>query len=158
MSDKGLATISRSSKAVACALFLIGAAVSIGAFSYEVGALRRMGPGYFPLLLGIALCLLSGLVLFEDRGSRDQSAYVSSHVWLRHGRALLFPLGGILLFAALIKAAGFLPAVFACTLLAGFADRTNRPVPLVLIAVVVAIFAATVFVFGLGIPVRLFAL
>lgn len=140
------------------ALFVLGASVAAGALSYEIGSLRRMGPGYFPLLLGLALCLLSALVLIEARFSRPNGE-PRPPTGLRHqGRALFLPLGGILLFAGLIKIAGFVPAVLACTILAGFADRTNRPIELLVIALAVAAFAAVVFVYALGIPVRLIAI
>lgn len=139
-------------------LFVLGACVAVGAMTYEVGTLRRMGPGYFPLLLGVVLCLLSVLVLVESRFSRVENDPRPTAGWRQHARALLLPLGGILLFAGLITIAGFIPAILGCTVLAGLADRTNRLFELFLIAAAVAAFAALVFVYALGIPVRLFAL
>src|SRR4051812_37112285 len=40
-----------------------GAAFAIGATNYKVGDAARMGPGYFPLILGCALALMGTIVL-----------------------------------------------------------------------------------------------
>jgi len=39
---------------------IIGAGFAWGATSYSVGTGARMGPGYFPMLLGILLAVLGG--------------------------------------------------------------------------------------------------
>ncbi|NCW39757.1 MAG: tripartite tricarboxylate transporter TctB family protein [Betaproteobacteria bacterium] len=43
---------------------VVGAAFAWGATSYSVGTGARMGPGYFPLLLGVLLAILGGVVMF----------------------------------------------------------------------------------------------
>lgn len=41
---------------------VVGLAFAIGAIDYNVGTAARMGPGYFPLILGVLLALI-GLVI-----------------------------------------------------------------------------------------------
>ena len=43
-----------------------GGAFAIGATSYSIGDGARMGPGYFPLMLGILLAILGAAVLFQS--------------------------------------------------------------------------------------------
>jgi len=43
----------------------IGVAFALGAVRYNIGSGGRMGPGYFPLLLGIILAVLGGIVMFR---------------------------------------------------------------------------------------------
>lgn len=43
----------------------IGVAFALGAMKYNIGTGGRMGPGYFPLLLGIILAFLGGIVMFR---------------------------------------------------------------------------------------------
>ena len=43
---------------------LVGGAFAWGATSYSVGTGARMGPGYFPLLLGVVLAALGAAILF----------------------------------------------------------------------------------------------
>ena len=43
-------------------LFLVlGVAFALGAQTYNVGTGARMGPGYFPLMLGVVLALLGAI-------------------------------------------------------------------------------------------------
>jgi hypothetical protein len=44
----------------------VGIAFAWGATSYNIGEGARMGPGYFPLMLGILLAGLGGFILFES--------------------------------------------------------------------------------------------
>jgi hypothetical protein len=44
----------------------VGIAFAWGATSYNVGEAARMGPGYFPLMLGIVLAALGGFIIFES--------------------------------------------------------------------------------------------
>ena len=143
------------------ALFLFGAAVFIASWSYEIGQLRRMGPGYFPMLLGATLCVLAVLIALQEmkeRRTRDGSAHGMAPSlaipWLSW-RPLLLPLLAILLFAALLETVGLVPAVIASVLTAGFAERSNAPFVIVAIAILTAVFTSVVFVHLIGIPFRL---
>jgi hypothetical protein len=44
----------------------VGLGFSWGATNYNIGEAARMGPGYFPLVLGIVLALLGAFILFES--------------------------------------------------------------------------------------------
>jgi len=141
-------------------LFVLGAGMVAGALTYDVGTLRRMGPGFFPLVLGVALALLS-LAMFADDRKRpvpeaaDDPA-ISAHSSRSPWRAIALPLIAVLAFAMLIRTGGFVPAVLVCTGLAAFAHPANGPRGIAVLAVVLAVLTALVFVFALGIPVRLF--
>ena len=45
---------------------VVGGSFAWGATKYTIGEGARMGPGYFPLLLGIVLALLGAFILFES--------------------------------------------------------------------------------------------
>lgn len=145
-------------------LFAFGAAVFAASWSYEIGELRRMGPGYFPMLLGAVLCIFAFLIVLQDarerlaggrRAERPETPAVRlGVVW----RPVVLPLAAVVLFAALLETAGLFPAVVASVAVAGFAERSNKPVTVLVIAVATAIFVSAVFVYALGIPLRLFVL
>src|SRR5689334_9651595 len=44
----------------------VGLGFSWGATNYNIGEAARMGPGYFPLVLGIVLAALGAFILFES--------------------------------------------------------------------------------------------
>jgi len=44
---------------------VVGASFAYGATSYTIGTGARMGPGYFPLMLGVILALIGAVILFK---------------------------------------------------------------------------------------------
>ena len=44
---------------------VVGTAYAIGATNYKIGEAARMGPGYFPLILGIMLAVVGVIVTFK---------------------------------------------------------------------------------------------
>ena len=44
---------------------VVGGAFAVGSTSYNIGDGARMGPGYFPLMLGVLLALLGIVILFQ---------------------------------------------------------------------------------------------
>src|SRR5690606_14528002 len=49
-------------------ILVIGLGAVLGSKSYTLGTLARMGPGYFPTLLGMLLILMGLLMLVGPRG------------------------------------------------------------------------------------------
>ncbi|WP_369335852.1 tripartite tricarboxylate transporter TctB family protein, partial [Halomonas sp. ND22Bw] len=43
----------------------VGATFAVGATTYNIGDGARMGPGYFPLMLGVLLAVLGLLIIFQ---------------------------------------------------------------------------------------------
>jgi len=82
-----------------------GAAFALGAREYDMGIAGRMGPGYFPLVLGVILAVLGILIAFQSFGSqRRESEDIGDIAW----RPLCFIIGANLIFGLLL---GGLPSV-----------------------------------------------
>ncbi len=84
----------------------IGTGFAVGANSYTIGEAARMGPGYFPFMLGILLTILGIAVVLqalrgEERGDGDK---IGAWAW----RPLGFIIGANVLFGVLL---GGLPAL-----------------------------------------------
>ena len=45
---------------------VVGVGFAVGASTYSIGEGARMGPGYFPLMLGIVLAFLGAVLVFES--------------------------------------------------------------------------------------------
>ena len=45
---------------------VIGGGFAIGSTNYTIGDSARMGPGYFPLLVGILLAILGAVIMFKS--------------------------------------------------------------------------------------------
>ena len=100
------------------------------ALSYEIGTAGQMGPGYFPLVLGLVLALLGGFIMFFSLVVETPDGGVIGEIaW----RPLLCILGANLLFGALLgglpsigfPSFGLVVAIFALTGVALLADAAS---------------------------------
>jgi hypothetical protein len=100
------------------------------ALSYDIGSASQMGPGYFPLVLGLVLVLLGGFIMFFSLVVETPDGGVIGDIaW----RPLLCILGANLLFGALLggmpsiglPSFGLVVAIFALTGLALLADASS---------------------------------
>jgi putative tricarboxylic transport membrane protein len=132
-------------------LIAIGAAALVIARDYPFGTALRMGPGYFPSVLGAALCLF-GLYLVA-RGVR--SSETISGDWSL--RALVVVTLSLVLFGVLIDRAGFIPALVVLIVGASAAGKEFRWAEVVLLAIGLTLFCVAVFIWGLGLPYPLLA-
>ena len=123
-------------------------AVAFGS-GYPLGSTARMGPGYFPVLVG-SLLLLIGIVV-AARGLRASSERVG-HLAIK---PLVLVLGGVLLFAGLIEKAGLAIAILAVVVVGYLANTDRRPVELVVLALVLTAASVLIFHYGLKLPFKL---
>ncbi|MBI2294806.1 MAG: tripartite tricarboxylate transporter TctB family protein [Betaproteobacteria bacterium] len=126
-----------------------GLAVAI-ARDYPMGSAVRMGPGYFPTVLGGLLCLFGVYVLV--RGLRSGEKFKGEWGW----KPLALIALSIVLFGFLMDRLGIVPALVATFFVGAFAGREFRFTEVLLLTAVMGAFAVGVFVFGLKLPYPLF--
>ena len=137
-----------------------GAAFAYGATSYNIGTGARMGPGYFPLLLGVILAIIGGIVLFKSLVVETPTGdRVGSWAW----KPLSFIIAGNLLFGILLgglpsikfPAMGLIAAIYGTTLVVSLAgDKFKLKEVLVLATVLSALsYLAFIVVLKLQFPV-----
>lgn len=110
-------------------LFMVaGGSFAFGATSYTVGDAARMGPGYFPLMLGILLVILGAAITVKSfTPGMPGGDKVGSIAW----RPLGFVLGANLAFGALLvglpsigfPAMGLIVATYALVIIASMARK-----------------------------------
>lgn len=133
-------------------LFLvIGTSYAWGATNYELGSAARMGPGYFPLLVGVLLALIGAFTMFKALVIETEGgARVGAWAW----RPLVFILGGNVLFGLLLvglpawrlPGLGLIVAIYALVLVAGLASHEYRLRDALILATVLATGCYLVFV------------
>ncbi|MBN9409492.1 MAG: tripartite tricarboxylate transporter TctB family protein [Burkholderiales bacterium] len=133
----------------------VGTSFAVGALSYKVGDAARMGPGYFPLLLGIILALLGSGVAAGALSPRSQgAARIGGIAW----KPLLLIVGANLLFGVLlggiptlgVPAMGLIVAIFGVVIVSSLAGHQFTLRGALLLAVVLAIGSYLTFVVGLS--------
>ncbi len=132
-------------------LIAIGAAAIILARNYAFGTALRMGPGWFPTVLG-ALMILFGLYTLVA-GLRSGEKLEGS--WSL--RALIVLPIALVLFGLLIDRAGFIPAMLVLVFGSALAGSEFRPIEAIAFAIFMTALCAVVFVWALGLPYPLIA-
>jgi hypothetical protein len=130
---------------------LIGWFALAHARGYPVGSAMRMGPGYFPVVLGALLILLGAWIGLRAFRSHDWQPIVWG--W----KPLAWITAAMLLFGFLMPRFGLIPALAVMFPVAAAAGRDFRWKEVLVLTAVMCAFAGGVFVFGLKLPYRLFA-
>ena len=118
------------------------AAIWIGS-NYALGTAARMGPGYFPRILGIMLILLGAALSL--RALRSRGGPVPAWKW----RPTLIVLGSVVLFGVMVNAAGMVLSTIVLIALSSAASHEFRPKEALISGVLLAALAVGVFVIGL---------
>ena len=128
-------------------LFVVlgGLAVAL-ARGYPIGSTMRMGPGYFPTVLGGILLLFGVYVLLRGVRSGDEV----KGEWGYRPLALISL--SIVMFGFLLDRVGMVPAIVATLFAAAAAGREFRFKEVLLLAVVLTAFSVAVFRYGLKLP------
>jgi hypothetical protein len=125
------------------ALVAIGGFFVWGALGMRIGTAARMGPGYFPLLIG-AISMGVGALIAVSGFFRSSSVPVPS--W----RPTVAVLAGVLAFGLAMRSFGLLVAIAACVLVSALADRNSHPLGALALAACLAVASWAIFVRGLG--------
>ncbi len=123
---------------------VVGASFAYGATSYNIGSGGRMGPGYFPLLLGVILAILGSAIMFKALVVETQDGEkIGKWAW----KPLFFIIAANLLFGVLlgglpsvgIPALGLIAAIFGVTIVASLAGDTFKLKEVLILSVVLSI-------------------
>lgn len=124
----------------------VGASAVIIAQDYPMGTAVRMGPGYFPTVLGYILALIGVVALvrsFIQTGSPLNGLAVQKSVLIA---------ASVISFALLAEGAGLAVAVVAVVMVSSMGSRYFDWKKSLIVSLGAAAFCALVFVKGLGVP------
>ncbi|QUS37316.1 tripartite tricarboxylate transporter TctB family protein [Falsirhodobacter algicola] len=128
-------------------LALAGAAVAAHAAAhYDIGSLRRMGPGFFPVVLGVALVALGALIALpalRRAGERRPFAW----------REALAVTAALLVFALLMERAGLIVATALSALIASSVAPRPGLVWRGVLAAIIAFVTWAIFSLALGLSI-----
>ena len=131
-------------------LIVVGVTAIVIARNYPFGTALRMGPGWFPTILGAILTLFG--LFFVARATRSTEKIEAG--WSL--RALVVIPVSLVLFGILMNFAGFVPALMVLIFGASLATTEFRLVEAILLTVGLTFGCVVVFIWGLGLPYPMF--
>lgn len=127
-------------------LALLGLAVAIyAALSYDIGTLRQMGPGFFPLVLGSLLAVLGVLILLPALVRESEKRPLA---W----REMLAVSASLLVFGMLLDRFGIALTTPLAVLLATSVAPHKGVVWRLMLAAIITVVTWAVFVLALKMP------
>ena len=138
---------------------VIGVAFAWGATTYNVGEGARMGPGYFPLMLGIVLSLIGAVVLFTSLVVETEGGdKIGKWAW----RPLFFIIMANLAFGVLlaglpsigVPSMGLIVAIFGLTIISSMADGHFHTRDILILSAILAAGSYVAFIWLLKLQIQ----
>ncbi len=129
----------------------VGVAFAWGATTYKVGEGARMGPGYFPLMLGVLMAVLGMAITFKSLVVETVGGdKIGKWAW----KPLVFIIAANLLFGVLLgglpsiklPAMGLIAGIYALTFVASMAETGWKVKNTFILATVLAVGSYVAFV------------
>ena len=118
-------------------------AIIIGS-NYPLGVAARMGPGYFPRILGILLIVLGAAL--SIRGLRFEGAKIT----LESPRPLIIVIGSVVLFAMTVSTLGLVLSSILLIVVSSAASKEFRWKEALVSGVILSALSVAGFIWGLG--------
>jgi hypothetical protein len=103
-------------------MMLLGLGASLEGQRYGIGTLTRMGPGFFPVALGVIMIFIGILIAGSAYVSTEEEQdrfFPAEKQW----RGWLCIIASPICFIVLGEFVGLLPATFACVFVAALGDK-----------------------------------
>ena len=123
--------------------FAIGLFAVVVGSKYTLGTAARMGPGYFPRILGILMIVLGAILAL--RSFRISGPPLPK--WKLRPTAVV--LGSVVLFGAIVQSVGVAISTVVLIVVASAASHEFRPLESLIAGVLLSALAVGVFVVGL---------
>ncbi len=133
---------------------VVGLTFALGSLNYNVGSGARMGPGYFPLMLGILMTVLGVAITFGSTVVETADGEkIGSFAW----KPLFFIIAANLAFGVLLgglpsiglPAMGLILAIYALVIISSMAGEHFKIGPTLILATVLAIGSYIAFIWAL---------
>ena len=134
-------------------MFLIGLGAILQGRTYSMGTLSRMGPGFFPVSLGVILALAGAAIAlsarFAEREAEEKALPPEWRGWFCISLS-------IVAFVVLGKYGGLVAATFAIVFISALGDRQNTIKSALVLAVAIVVICLVVFWWALQMQFPLF--
>ena len=124
----------------------LGLFFPVAARNYEMGSAMRMGPAYFPTVIGGLMAVIGGIIFFQSLVVKGEKVPAMSL------RPLFLITLSLVLFGYLLKPIGLVLALALLVVLSAFAGHEFKLKEALLLSIVLIILSVLVFVKALTLP------
>ena len=115
-------------------------------YEYPMGSSSRMGPGYFPFVLGIFMTLLGVAIVIESLATEGPP--ISKFAW----KPLFWVLGAFVIFGLSAKFLGLVIAIILLVVISAYGGHEFKWKEALISSAILAASSVGVFVYGLKLP------
>ena len=126
--------------------FALGVLFIIWSREYQFGSAQRMGPGYFPTILGFLMAFLGIVVAVPALSKKSPVVHVEKIGW----RGLIIVLGAVLLYALTLLRLGFVVSLVLLMVISAMASSEFNWKETIISTLVLGVFSYLAFVKGLN--------
>lgn len=116
---------------------------------YEMGTAQRMGPAFFPTVLGLLLAALGVVIGIQGLAGETHDGKIQKF----HFDALGWVLGAVVLFGLLLRPAGLIVALIGLVVVSAFGSHDFKLKEAALLTVGLVILVLAVFIWGLKLTI-----
>ena len=116
---------------------------------YDMGTAQRMGPAFFPTILGGLLVLLGAVIAIKGLAAETMDGKIEKF----HFGPLAWVLGAVVAFGLLLRPAGLVVALVALIVISSLGSHEFKARDTVLLAVGLCALVIAVFIYGLGLTI-----
>ena len=138
---------------------VVGVAFAWGATTYNVGSGARMGPGYFPLMLGILMAVIGLVIMFTGLTvETEDGELIGKWAW----KQVVLILGANIAFGILlgglpslgVPAMGMIIAIYALVIISSLAGHEFSLRSVLILATVLAVGSYIAFIWALKLQIQ----
>ena len=134
-------------------MVVLGIVAAVEGGRYSIGTLSRMGPGFFPVALGVILAAVGLVLLIGAKLAAPQPPLPTLPPEWRGWIAIVV---GVIAFGVIGQYGGLVPATFAIVFISALGERENTLKGALFLATLMVMFCVVVFSWALGIQFPLF--
>lgn len=131
-------------------MFIVfGVAFAGLAQNYDMGTAQRMGPAFFPTILGGLLAVLGVVIAMQGLAAETMDGKLEKF----HLGPIAWVLGAVIAFGLLLRPAGLVVALVALIGISSLGSHEFKARDTVLLAIGLCLLVLAVFIYGLGLTI-----
>ncbi len=132
-------------------VMFVGAGLFFAIFAqeYGMGTAQRMGPAYFPTVLGILLIVLGVIIAIKGLAAETEDGKIEPFQF----GPLLWVLGAVATFGLLLRPAGMVVALIALVVISSMGSHEFKWKEVIPLTIGLGVLVMVVFIWGLGLTI-----